>query len=404
MNMAEDMVWAMMAGGLMALALLAAVDALVTRTLGAAHNVLLIVALSAASVLLSGLPEALLPTLPPRLFLVLKAGLPALTSALGLRLTGVWLGGDREDRFSYRLTIWGTGGMLLAAPVLLLLALRAAPGDEAPVLLLSTAASALTAALTLVVAVRATLLGDPLARWLVLACVLLAGMLTGLHLRALHVPGIGLGWQIATAVCTVMFMLIVMVLIIVRNRASRRLARLARLETGIDPATGLPTGARLLSEVAHVFWRTGRLHGTCVVVCVYLGNLYELGDALGRTGEQQILTAAAARIRRAAGFRCVVGLYHPRCFVIVFSGDRKRVVDEAITRRIQSLMTAPMSVLGSNDRRQQFVPQVAVSLLTVLPDQVEPQTVINEAEHLALDQLQSRAQVAQDGDDAVTVF
>ena len=29
----------------------------------------------------------------------------------------------------------------------------------------------------------------------------------------------------------------------------------------------------------------------------------------------------AARIRRAEGFRCVVGAYHPSCFIIVFTLD-----------------------------------------------------------------------------------
>ena len=401
MSIGEYTIWSLMAGGLLSLTLLALVDAVVTRSLGAARNVLLIFALSATSVLLSGLPELLLPALPPPLFLLLKTALPSLTGALGLHLTDIWLGGDREDHLSHHLTLWGCCGLLLTALVLPVAAVRVAPGDEATVLLLSAASSALMAVLMLTVAVRGTLLGDPLARWLVLACLILVGMLTGLYLRALNVP-MGLGWQFATAVSTVLFILIVMVLIIVRNRTSRRLARLARLETGVDPATGLPTGARLLSEVEHAFWRTGRLRGKCVVVAVHLGNLYELGEALGRTGEQQILTATAARIRRAAGFRCVVGLYHPRCFIIVFSVDRKRVVDDSITRRIQSLMTAPMSVLGSNDRHQQFVPQIGVSMLTVWPDHVEPQAVINEVEHLAMDIVRDQSQ--PEGDDAVTVW
>jgi len=401
MHIGEDTIWAMMAGGLMALTVLAALDAVVTRSGGATRNVLLISTLSAASVLLSGLPEALLPTLAPELFLLLKATLPSLAGALGLHLTGIWLGGDREDRYAHRLTRWGSGGMLLATLAMPLLAVRQSPADAATVLLLSAASSALAALLTMMVAVRATLLGDPLARWLVLACLILAGMLTGLYLHALHVP-LGLGWQLATAVSTVVVILIVMVLIVVRNRIVRRLRRLARLETGVDPATGLPTGAKLLSEVDHVFWRTGRLRGKCVVVAVHLGNLYELGEALGRTGEQQILTATAARIRRAAGFRCVVGLYHPRCFVIVFSVDRKRVVDDAITHRIMSLVTAPMTVLGSNDRHRQFVPQIGVSMLTVLPDHVEPQAVINEVEHLAMDMVRDQSEPKED--EAVTIW
>ena len=409
MEMAENTVWAIMTGGLLSLVLLTAAETLVTRSIGALRSLLVVATISSVSVLLSGLPEALFPALPRRLGTELGAALSPLASALGLRFLGIWTGGAREDRIIHGITAWGSLAMLISALVLVVLATLVAPAAFARVLMLIAALNWLTVVLTLVVSVRATVLGDPLARWMVLACVLLAGMVTGLNLRALKVEGVGLGAWIVTAACTVVFVLIVMALIIVRNRANRRLARLARLETGVDPATGLPMGSKLLSEVDHVFWRTGRLRGKCVVVCAYLRNLYALGDALGRAGENQILAATAARIRRAVGFRCVVGLYHPRCFVIVFSVDRKRVVDESITHRVRALVTAPMAVLGSHDRRLQFVPEVEVSLLTVQPDHVDPQAVINEVEHMAMDQLQSQAQPLSQiqslsGDDAETVW
>lgn len=386
MDMAENTVWAIMAGGVLSLVLLAAADTAVTRSLGAARNMLLIFSIGSACIFLSGLPEALFPSLPERLMMALKAGFGLLSSALGLRLLGIWTGGDREDHLIYRLTVWGAYGMLIASLVMMVLATLVAPQDFHGLLMLTAGLNTMAVVLCMVVAVRAALTGDPLARWLVLACLILTGLMAGLYLHALKVPGIGLGLQALTAASAVLFLLIVMVLIVVRNRQQRQLARLSRLEMGWDPATGLPTGAKLLSEVEHAFWRTGRLHGHCVVVGIYLSNLYELGDSLGRTSDNQILAATAARIRRAAGFRCVVGIYHPRCFIVVFSVDRKRTFNDNYITRLLGLLTQPLQVVGSKDQRQPFVPQVGLAMRTVQPDHSVPQDVIDAVEQEAMAQ------------------
>jgi GGDEF domain-containing protein len=397
MDMAENTVWAIMAGGVLSLVLLAAADTVVTRSLGAMRNMLLIFTIGSACIFLSGLPETLFPGLPERLMMALKAGFGLLSSALGLRFLGIWAGGDREDYLVHRLTVWGAYGMLIASLVMAVLATLVAPQDFHGLLMLTAGFNAIAVVLCMVIAVRAALLGDPLARWLVLACLILTGLMAGLYLHALKVPGIGLGLQALTAASAVLFLLIVMVLIVVRNRHQRQLVRLSRLEMGWDPATGLPTGAKLLSEVEHAFWRTGRLHGHCVVVGIYLSNLYELGNSLGRTSDNQILAATAARIRRAAGFRCVVGIYHPRCFIVVFSVDRKRTFNETYIARLLGLVTQPLQVVGSKDQRQPFVPQVGLAVRTVQPDHSVPQDVIDAVEHEAM--AQARRPLASDGVD-----
>ncbi|MBX9960284.1 MAG: GGDEF domain-containing protein [Burkholderiaceae bacterium] len=386
MDMTENTVWSVMAGGLLSLALLAAADALITRSLGAVRNVLLVSFIGSVCVLMSGLPEQLFPDIPERLLMVLKTSLGPLAGALGLRFLGIWIGGAREDRLLYGVTVWGCYLMLLAAATLALLTVMAPTTEFRELLLMSAAVNGVTVALILLVSVRATLMGDPLALWLVVASVLLAGTMTGLYLHTLQVP-LSVVWWLLTASAALLFVLIVMVLIIVRNRANRELARLARLDSGSDPVTGLPTGARLLSDVEHAFWRAGRLRGQCVVVCVYLSNLYELGDSIGRTTDNQILAATAARIRRAAGFRCVVGVYHPRCFIIVFTLDRKRSFDDAALARIRNLVTQPLQVVGNREQRQQFQPVVGLSALPVLPDRVQPLDVLNEAEHQAMEEV-----------------
>ncbi len=387
MDTTEQTVWAIMAGGLLSLVMMAAADALMTRTLGALRNLLLLATISAACVMLSGLPETLFAGLSGRLGLALKAGFGLLSSALGLRFLGLWTGGVAEDRVIHRVTVWGCHGMLIATVVMVALATLLPLTESRHLLMLTAVLNALVVPLALVVAVRATRMGDPLARWLVLACVMLAGMQGGLYLQALDGAVWGMGLWVFTVACVLLFMSTVMVLITVRNRQQRRLARVARLDLGWDPATGLPTGAKLLGEVEHAFWRTGRLNGQCIVVCLYLSNLYEMGDTVGRSADNQILAATAARIRRAVGFRCVVGMYHPRCFIVVFSIDRKRHFDDAVVARLLVQVTQPLMLVGENDKRQPFTPQIGLALRTVLPDGAMPLEVIHEVEHEAMAQV-----------------
>jgi diguanylate cyclase (GGDEF)-like protein len=182
----------------------------------------------------------------------------------------------------------------------------------------------------------------------------------------------------------VVFFLVMVSLGIRRNRQIRRLERLAGLSQGLDPATGLPRGSVLLSKVDDAFWRSARLNASCTVVCLHLHNLYELSDAAGHMVDQQILSTMAARVRRAVGFRCVVGLYHPRCFVVVMSAVKQPKVMEKMSAHLRELMCQPLDVIGQKQSAHVFTPQVSVGLITVSAANAIPAQVIHEAEQIAL--------------------
>lgn len=386
MDSAEILVWSAMLGGLLTVAAVAAADAIYSGTIGAWRNLVFVLVTGAACVLMSGLPEAFFPGLPPRLVMLLKAGLGPLAGAIALIYLGIWLGGLREDVLVYRLTAWGGAVLFFAAMGLTMAGAVVEAGAPFRRLLLLTATANLAAVVLAVLAtLRAAMLGDPLARWMLLACGLLALTTVGHYLNGLQVPGFGLGTWIVTALATVGYYLLASVLIYVRNRQLRRLARLARLQLGADPATGLPTGAQLLAEVEHAFWRAARLHGQCTVVCLHLRNLYELGQGAGRGVEHQIQVAMAARIRRAAGFRCVVGLYHPRCFVVVITSDRRHDPVQMTVQRLRQFVAQPLTVVGASQARHAYMPQLGVGVVTVdAPAEAKPLEVINEAERQAL--------------------
>lgn len=373
-----------MLGGLLTLSAVALGEALGSRTLGSVRNLLFLLLTGTSCVVMTGLPEVFFPGLPERLVMVVKAGLGPMAGAIALYFLGNWLGGVREDPLVHRLTALGGTVLFLCAIALAATASQVSPSDFPGLLLLAAGVNMVPVLLALLAVIRAAQLGDPLARWMAVAIVCLAVMTAGLYARGLDVPGLGLGVWVFTATVTLAYFLIASVLGLLRNRQIRNLDRLSRLEQGAEPATGLPSGAALLTEVEHVFWRAARRGGVCTVVCLYVSNLYEMVDQLEKGAEHQILTTLAARVRRAAGFRCVVGLYHPRCFVVVLS--TKKLNNEALDAltRLRATVALPMSVMDARRTYRPFTPQVGMGVISLEPDGSTPMEVINQAERRAL--------------------
>ncbi len=384
MSISEIAVWSAMLGGLLTLAALALADVLESRTNGSVRNLLFVLITGASCVVITGLPEVFFPALPDRLLMVLKAGLGPMAGAMALYFLGSWLGGVREDALVYRLTTWGAAVLMLAALSLVAVATQTPPDRFRALLMAAAVVNLVPVLLAFFAVVRATKLGDPLARWMLLAIGCLAVMTTGLYLRGLEVPGLGLGAWMVTAAVTLVYFLMASVLGLLRNRHNRELSRLSRLQQGADPATGLPTGSALLAQVEHAFWRTARRHSACTVICVYVSNLYELAETAGPGVEGQILITLAARIRRAAGFRCVVGLYHPRCFVVVTSADKHQTPVAEMLVHLRSAVSDPLTVMDETKARQVFKPRLGLGVITLDPEGVSPMDVLNDAERHAL--------------------
>jgi GGDEF domain-containing protein len=368
----------------MTLVALALADVLFNRSIGAYRNLVFVLVTGASCVVMTGLPQVVFADFPARLEIILKAWMMPLSGAIALNYLGGWLGGMREDVIVYRITTWGSNFLFLSAIVLALFATQISIQNARSLLMVTAVVNVLAVLLALGASIRAATRGDPLAWWMALACTNLAIMMGGLNLRFLNVEGVGLGTWIVTAMCSVAYFLMATLLIITRNRQTRRLKRLARLQSGADPATGLPTGSILLSKVEHAFWRTARFHGQCTVVCLHLRNLYELGEAAGHGVEHQILAAMAARIRRAAGFRCVVGLYQPRCFVVVLALDKRHVDVHQTVTELRAVITRPLLVVGIDASQHNFMPSLGVGVVTVDPGSSDPSDVINTAERQAL--------------------
>jgi GGDEF domain-containing protein len=384
METLEYVVWSVMLGGLLTIGTMAVVDVALSRTVAACRGLLFMTVTGFSCVLLSGLPEDLFPGLPVVPVLILKSSLGPLSGAMVLTYLRQWLGVAAEDRYVHNTILWGSTGLLVAAMVITLLCVLFAATLSTEILLFAAFLNAVAVLLATFTSVRAAQLGDKLARTMAVGCLFLALSLGGLFAHQL-VPDHGsLAIWIVTSFSTVVFFLVMVALGIRRNRQLRKLERLAGLSQGVDPATGLPRGSVLLSKVDDAVWRSARLNTSCAVIGLHLRNLYELSEVAGHSVDQQILAAMAARIRRAMGFRCVVGLYHPRCFVVVLSAVKQPRLVKSMTERLRELMIKPLDVIGNNDTMHRFLPQFSVGFVTVSTADLAPADVIDEAEQQAL--------------------
>lgn len=385
-SMAEWVVWSAMSGAIALLCLVALGDLFAQRSLASARGLAFIAMTGGASVWMSGLPGLLFPGLDPQIDLVLQASLGPLAGALALSYLGVWMCAGRDDPLTRWLVLLGSAAFVVATVVLALLASLGAGWSRTDVLLASAAVNLATVATAAFVSVRGAVLGDALARWMVVACACLALMVLGLYAHALGLSGLGLFAWVVTALATVAYFLIVIVLTIQRNREVRRMRQLASGLTTENFNIAMPQGPQLIPRVADAIWRSERLERDCVVAAIVVRNLYELGDHLGHGVEAQILSVLAARIRRHVGFRNVVGLYHPRCFVLAVSpGQDPRRGELLVETLLRSLRDRVR--VGPLDQRFDFWPSVGMGVVELKHHPLSALDAIHRAEQLALEDL-----------------
>ncbi len=380
-----------MLGGLATLATFALVDALVRRSMAAWRAFVFVLLTGLTCLMLTGLSQHLLGDVSPRLVHTLQNSLGLLCAALSLNYLGLWLGVATEDRIVGLSISLGASALIVAATAMAILTLASPPQGWHDLLLVTAIINGAAIILPTIAAIRAVNLGDRLAKGVLVDNVFLACMTAGLYTRSLDVE-LGTAAYILTAISTVGSIMLGTYLGLRRDRINRHLKRMAGIAQGDDPATGLPQASVLLSKVDDAFWRSARRNLQCTVICLHVANLYELAESAGHNADKQILSALSARLRRAVGFRNVVGLYHPRCFVVVISTDSKTRLVENALQRLQYLTAKPLHVVGTNFASHVFVPRFGIGSVSVTPDNADAARVIDQAERLALAQSHDPAQ------------
>jgi GGDEF domain-containing protein len=378
----ETIIWAALLGSILTLAVLATVNALRHGGLAAWRGLGFVLVVGSGVVLMTGLPDLLLG-LDSAVLLPAKVSLGPLGGALALSYLGIWLGIVLEDKLIRRTVAGGSLFLVIAGSALAGWALADPRSQSTELLAVSALVSFLSVIFGVIVAVRGAVLGDPLARIMAVGCICMAGMVAGLYAKGLQVSDFGnLAWFI-TACCALAYFLIIIELVGQRARAQRRLRRLAQGATAADAVTGLPTGAELLAQVDHALWRSARVGREAAVIAVWVHNLYELTGVTGQHIDQEIRTSLTAKLRRAVGFRNVVGLHHPRCFIVVVSAVQDANAVRGAADRLRRQLMRPMLVGTLSVDDHMFTPQVGIGIVRVPAATTEPSIAMDEAEALA---------------------
>jgi GGDEF domain-containing protein len=394
MDALEVSIWSAMAGGLSLMVLVAAADIFKRSSLRSWRGLAFVLVPGLSAVLMTGLPEFLLGMSDARSLLPAKAALGPLASALALTYLGFWLGIVVEDRLIRHTVTWGALALVLSGISVAVWALVDQQRSSQDILRASAAITLVSCVLTAVVAMRGALLGDPLARSMALTCIFLFGMVAGLYTKGLAYEGFGHFVWLLTAICCVAYFLLVTRLTLQRNKALHELQRLARGQQANDAVTGLPTGVSLMVQVDDALWRSSRMKGQTMTVAVWVANLYELSGVAGMYSDVEIRSALAARMRRAVGFRNVVGQYHPRCFVVVVSPVQNEKVLHSGIDRIRKYLS-PTLRLGTLSRDDfVFTPQIGFGVVVTQGEDISPSSLLDEAEALAQGAINTPGRVA----------
>ena len=392
--MRELVVWSGMAGVIAVLGLIAGLDLLLHRSVAAVRGLAFMLLTGCTSIVLTDLPLFLFPSLSPAMLLPVKAAAGPLSGALALTYLGVWIGAEHDDP-PLRRTVWGGSlALVLASVVLVVLAFTGRGWAPRDIIALAGAVNVASVVLAMIVALRAVRLGDELARWMVVACGCLAVMVLGLYAKALGVQGLDLGTWMLTALATVGYFLIVIALTILRNREQRKLLRQARGALTEEAGLNLSQGSLLIPKVEDAIWRSHRFGRECVVAALSVRNLYQLSEQAGHGVEAQILVTLSARIRRVVGFRNVVGLYHPRCFVLVVSAVQDPRRGELLVSSLLAAVRQDM-VVDAGNRKFRFSPSLGVGVVNLRGGDMDALAAMNKAEQLAMEDGQRAEDEAQ---------
>jgi diguanylate cyclase (GGDEF)-like protein len=110
-----------------------------------------------------------------------------------------------------------------------------------------------------------------------------------------------------------------------------------------DPLTGLPNRAFVLRRITEALASSdrGRLRA---VLFIDLDDLKSTNDTLGHKAGDDLLNAAAARLRQAIGRRDVVGRHGGDEFVLLIYGDTARRDLQALVSRLRRRLAEPVAI------------------------------------------------------------
>ncbi|WP_164478573.1 sensor domain-containing diguanylate cyclase [Mycolicibacterium stellerae] len=114
-----------------------------------------------------------------------------------------------------------------------------------------------------------------------------------------------------------------------------------------DPLTGLPNRAFVLRKISEALASPdcGQLRA---VLFIDVDDLKTTNDTLGHDAGDELLNAAATRLRQAVGLTDVVGRHGGDEFVLLIYGDATRAELDHLVSRLRARLAAPVAIVDTS--------------------------------------------------------
>jgi GGDEF domain-containing protein len=213
--------------------------------------------------------------------------------------------------------------------------------------------------------VRAALLGDKLAWYMVVATLLMVISVLGLY--ALALGRINASWAWAIALCVVLYMMGSTLTVRQRTTQYLRMRRALEHDPNKDRLTQLITGHALVALVSSAIKRAQRSRKEVAIVCVEIFNTSALRKEFGVHALEEVIYTLAARLNRAAGAVVHVGRYTDTSFIVILDSLKQTSQLRTMGLRLASGARKPYVLHPFSADTRDFRADIGVGIARVSP-------------------------------------
>jgi GGDEF domain-containing protein len=374
MNATETIIWSAAAGSMGLIVLLAAAEAVYTRSRPSVQSLIYLGMYWLFFALLSGLPETLLPLASAPWIHVAQVLIGPLRSAMGIYGGRQWLGSAKRDRLtdtSLRAMAWLC---LAGGPLCLLL--------PAPLQLqVSATLTMVTVSVMLWLTARAARHGDRLAWGLAFASLLTLPLQLGLYWLALDLSPLSTASQAGVALLGLVSMSLIAGLLWLRNHQRRQIHPHSRSRR--DPVTQLYSSMVMVRKIVRAQRRLARTRRDGALMAVQLFDPERLLAQVGHYGLNEIYSQLARRMQRHTGVVNPAGRYYDRCFVVLIETLHSPRWIRTLGLRVASSLRKPLEVTALNGERIKLSVDIGVGLVHLSGAGKDVDELLHEVQDMA---------------------
>jgi GGDEF domain-containing protein len=385
MNTAELMIWSAAAGAMGLVVMLAAADAVYSRSRASLYSLVYIAACWLFFALFSGLPAAMLAPVGTPWLQIAQVLAGPLCAALGAHGAGHWLAAARRDRLTDIIFRSTTLLGLAGGPLCLLLP----PGLQ---LTASAALTVTSLCLMLWLTLRAALHGDRLAWGLAAGCLLTLPLQLGLYWLTLDSSRRAVWLQAVVALLGLLSAAVIAASLWLRNRQDQLVRNHTRSRR--DPVTQLYSSVVMVQKIIRAQRRMARTRRDGALMAVKIFEPERLLAQVDQHGLNEIYGQLARRMQRHTGVVNPAGRYYDRCFVVLIETLHSPRWIRTMGLRVAASLRRPLEVTGLSGEHIQIVADIGVGMVHLPGASKDVDQLLHEAQDVAASARSMRSRAA----------